>query len=211
VIYSDQELKGIVDKFEVQKALPGKHLGERTLWIDFKILGGYKTSHVLQLLHCTPNLLTYNNRNGPANSPEHCTPPEVMKGLGAVCSRSLRRLEWSGATEGPRYQDLIHLCCTMDSTWRDRFNTVITVTQAQKTVGQVTMYFNDNISIKYLVQWISRAPLGEQVHFKIYILWCIGNAEDLIFSGWWMRRHIKRDVQKRFILNLDSLSPNVCA
>jgi len=116
VIYSGnsgKELKGIIDKFEAQKALPGKHLGERTLRIDFKLLGGYKTSHVLRLLHCTPNLLTYNNRNGPANSPEHCTPPEVMKGLGAICSRSLRRLEWSGAGEGPRYQDLVHLCNTL--------------------------------------------------------------------------------------------------
>jgi len=36
-----------------------------------------------------------------------------MKGLGAICSRSLRRLEWSGAGEGPRYQDLVHLCNTL--------------------------------------------------------------------------------------------------
>jgi hypothetical protein len=110
VIYSGKELKGLVKKFEAQKALPGKALGEWTLRIDFRILESYKTSYVLRLLQCTPNLLIYNNRNGPANSPEHCTPPEVMKGLALHCSRSLRRLEWSGAGEAPRYQDLVHLC-----------------------------------------------------------------------------------------------------
>jgi hypothetical protein len=110
VIHSGKELKGLVKKFEAQKTLPGKPLGEWTLRIDFKILGPYKTSHVLRLLQCTPKLLIYNNRNGPANSPERCTPPEVMKGLAAICSRSLRRLEWSGAGEAPRYQDLVHLC-----------------------------------------------------------------------------------------------------
>jgi len=111
IIRSGKELKGLTKKFEaqLQKALPGKPLGEWTLWIDFKILGPYKTSHVLRLLQCTPKLLTYNNRNGLANSPERRTPPEVMKGLVAFCSRTLRRLEWSGDREAPHYLDLIDL------------------------------------------------------------------------------------------------------
>ncbi|KAF8171498.1 hypothetical protein BJ912DRAFT_1066157 [Pholiota molesta] len=111
-IYTAQELKFLVKLFESSEiANPtGKRLGDWTVRIDFKILGPYSVSHVVRLLQCTPNLLIYNNRNGPVDHPEKCTPQEVLKALIIYCAQSLRRVEWSGAGEAPRFQDLVQLC-----------------------------------------------------------------------------------------------------
>ncbi|KDR80264.1 hypothetical protein GALMADRAFT_242598 [Galerina marginata CBS 339.88] len=109
VIYSGKQLKGLVKKFESNKNPTGKRLGEWTLRIDFKILGQYSATHVVRLLRCTPNLLIYLNKNGPP-TPERPCPIEVIKGLITHSSHSLRRVEWSGAGEAPRYQDLVELC-----------------------------------------------------------------------------------------------------
>ena len=111
IIYSAKELKALVKLFEAQdrQTTNGKRLGEWTSRIDFRILGPYSVSHVIRLLRCTPNLLIYDIRNGPPHIPEKCTPVEVLKALAVNCSQ-LQRLEWSGAGEAPRYQDLVQLC-----------------------------------------------------------------------------------------------------
>ncbi|KAF8155796.1 hypothetical protein B0H34DRAFT_509861 [Crassisporium funariophilum] len=112
VIYTAKDLKALVKQFEAHKSstLKGKHLGEWTTRIDFRILGKYSVVNVVRLLRCTPNLLIYNNRNGPLTTPERFTPQDVLKALVACCRHSLRRVEWSGAGEPPRYQDLVALC-----------------------------------------------------------------------------------------------------
>jgi len=114
VIYTGQQLRSIVKIFEKSKlSMAGedvKHLGERTLRIDFRILGEYKVSHVIRLLKCTPNLAIYYNKNGPADQPERPAPIEVLKGLADFCGSTLRRLEWASAGEAPRYEDLVQLC-----------------------------------------------------------------------------------------------------
>ncbi|KAG5650578.1 hypothetical protein H0H81_011751 [Sphagnurus paluster] len=112
VIYSGKQLKGLVKKFESNKDNARKRLGEWTLQIDFKILGKYSVAHIVQLLQCTPNLLIYVNKNGPP-TPERPTPIEVIKGLVSHSSHSLRRVEWSGVGEAPRYQDLVKLCTSL--------------------------------------------------------------------------------------------------
>ncbi|KAF8965061.1 hypothetical protein BDZ97DRAFT_1918503 [Flammula alnicola] len=112
-IYSARELKYLVkllEASEAHKSPSGKRLGEWTTRIDFKILGAYSVPHVIRLLKCTPNLLIYNNKNGPPSSPEKYTPQEVLKALVTFCGSSLRRVEWSGAGEAPRFQDLVQLC-----------------------------------------------------------------------------------------------------
>lgn len=111
-IYSANELEFLVKLFEDSKAnhRSGKRLGEWTLRIDFKILGPYNVPHVIRLLKCTPNILIYNNKNGPADFPERYAPPEVLSALVTYCSHSLRRIEWSGAGESPRFEDLVVLC-----------------------------------------------------------------------------------------------------
>ncbi|KAF9475123.1 hypothetical protein BDN70DRAFT_884073 [Pholiota conissans] len=111
-IYTGKELQFLVELFERSKAdkTIEKHLGEWTTRVDFKILGSYDVSHVVRLLQCIPNLLIYTNKNGPANSPQRCTPPEVLNALITYCSRSLKRVEWNGAGEAPRFQDFVVFC-----------------------------------------------------------------------------------------------------
>lgn len=98
------------DQASVEGESFGKPLGDWTLRIDFKILGPYSVPHVVRLLQCTPNLLIYNNRNGPATVAERPAPQEVLSALVTHCAHSLRRVEWSGAGEAPRFQDLATLC-----------------------------------------------------------------------------------------------------
>ncbi|KAF8905263.1 hypothetical protein CPB84DRAFT_1772076 [Gymnopilus junonius] len=123
VIYSGDQLKALVKKFEAAKQVASrqakrahstshrqKWIGERTLRIDFKILGFYSIEHIVRLLQCVPNLQTYVNKNGPPGPPEEFTPVEVINALMIHNSHSLRRVEWSGAGEAPRYQEIVKLC-----------------------------------------------------------------------------------------------------
>jgi len=110
VVYSAKQLKRLVKKYESHKNTNGKKLGDWTTRIDFKILGDYNHWHVVRLLRCTPKLMIYTNKNGPGDSPGKCTPIEVLKGLISYCADTLRRVEWSGPGEPPRFQDLAFFC-----------------------------------------------------------------------------------------------------
>ena len=94
-IYTAAELVFLVNLFEASRDqarlegnASGKPLGDWTLRIDFKILGPYSVPHVVRLLQCTPNLLIYNNRNGPAAVAENPTPQEVLSALVTHCRTS---------------------------------------------------------------------------------------------------------------------------
>ncbi len=54
--------------------------------------------------------MIYTNKNGPSDHPTHCTLIEVLNGLVTHCKHSLRRVEWSGPGETPRFQDLAVFC-----------------------------------------------------------------------------------------------------
>ncbi len=110
VIYSGEQLKSLVKKFESCKDPNKRRLGDRTTRIDFKILGDYNPQAAVQLFRCTPNLMIYTNKNGPSDHPTHCTPIEVLNGLVTHCGHSLRRVEWSGPGETPRFQDFAVFC-----------------------------------------------------------------------------------------------------
>ena len=108
VIYSDKQLKMLVKKLD--QTFLSKKLGERTHRVDFKILKNYNILNAVRLFRCTPNLMVYTNKNGPRNHPIRFTPIEVLKSLIANCKKTLRRVEWSGPGEPPRFQDLCLFC-----------------------------------------------------------------------------------------------------
>jgi len=111
VVYSDTQLKMLLKKLDqCTPSFPTKKLGERTSRIDFKILNRYNILNVVRLFRHTPNLMIYTNKNGPGNHPIRCTPVEVLTSLIANCGKTLRRVEWSGPGEPPRYQDLCSFC-----------------------------------------------------------------------------------------------------
>jgi len=110
VVYSAKQLKRLIKKLGTEKNSNGKKLGDWTTRIHFKILGEYNPQTVVRLFRCTPNLLIYTNKNGPADQPVRCTPIEVLKGLIVYCGKTLRRVEWSGPGEPPRFQDLSYFC-----------------------------------------------------------------------------------------------------
>lgn len=111
VVYTDDQLKMLLKKLEAPKpSIDSKKLGERTTRIDFKILNKYNPSNAARLFRATPNLTIYTNKNGPGDHPSRCTPIEVLNSLIANCSKTLRRVEWSGPGEPPRFQDLCSFC-----------------------------------------------------------------------------------------------------
>jgi hypothetical protein len=111
VIYTDKQLKMLVKKLETRKpAKDSKKLGERTTRVDFKIVENYNILNASRLFRSTPNLMVYTNKNGPGDHPARYTPVGVLKSLIAHCGKTLRRVEWSGPGEPPRFQDLCAFC-----------------------------------------------------------------------------------------------------
>lgn len=112
-IYTAEELIRLVGILENSPGYTGgtrKQLGVWTKRIDFKIQGSYSVPYVVRLLKCTPNLLVYHNKNGPADVMELCTPQEILDALVTYCSQSLRRVEWSSVGEVPHLEDVVKLC-----------------------------------------------------------------------------------------------------
>ncbi|PPQ77102.1 hypothetical protein CVT26_004521 [Gymnopilus dilepis] len=133
VIYSGKQLAQLADKFDAaipvchslssklktyakSKTIPGgqklksaKPLGQWTTRIDFRILGPYCVNDVLRLIQCTPNLQIYVN-NVTTDVPRRSFPTEIVDGLINYRTSSLRRIDWAGTGELPRYADLAKLC-----------------------------------------------------------------------------------------------------
>lgn len=111
VIYSDKQLKMLVKKLgQRQSPSCSKKLGERTRRVDFKILKNYNILNAVRLFRCTPKLMIYTNKNGPGDHPIRHTPIEILNSLIANCGKTLRRVDWSGPGEPPRFEDLCFFC-----------------------------------------------------------------------------------------------------
>ncbi|KAF9530141.1 hypothetical protein CPB83DRAFT_851029 [Crepidotus variabilis] len=110
VVYSDKQLKRLVKRLEMDKNSTERRFGARTTRVDFKIVGEYNAKLAARLFRSTPNLLIYSNKNGPGDHPVRYTPHEVLRSLLAHCGQTLRRVDWAGPGEPPRYQDLAFFC-----------------------------------------------------------------------------------------------------
>ncbi|PPQ72373.1 hypothetical protein CVT24_002073 [Panaeolus cyanescens] len=90
--------------------LPPKCIGSSIKRLDLSIQHSYDPQYVVRVLHHTPNLLIFLNKNGPPTAVRNRrTPTEILDALPTLCP-NLLRLDWASPGEPPRLEDVVQVC-----------------------------------------------------------------------------------------------------